>query len=40
MKEKRIKRRKVADARGRLIDLLKVNKNEHERTIRLTLVMM
>jgi hypothetical protein len=40
MKEKRIKRRKVADARGRLIDLLKVNKSEHERTIRLTLVMM
>jgi hypothetical protein len=40
MKEKRIKRRKVADARGRLIDLLKANKSEHERTIRLTLVMM
>jgi len=40
MKEKRIKRRKVAEARGRFIDPLKVNKSEHERTIKLRLVMM
>jgi hypothetical protein len=40
MKEKRIKRRKVADARGRFIDALKVNKSEHERQIRVTLVIM
>jgi hypothetical protein len=40
MKEKRIKRRKVADARGRLVDPLKVNKSEHERINRLRLVMM
>jgi hypothetical protein len=40
IKEKRIKARKVADARGRLIDPLKVNKSEHERTIKLRLVMM
>jgi hypothetical protein len=40
MKEKRIKRRKVAEARGRFIDPLKVTKSEHERTIRLRLVMM
>jgi hypothetical protein len=40
IKERRIKARKVADARPRFIDPLNVNKSEHERKIRLTLVMM
>jgi hypothetical protein len=40
MKEKRIKRRKVANAKGRFIDPLKVNTSEHEREIRVTLVIM
>jgi hypothetical protein len=40
IKERRIKAKKVADARPRFIDPLKVNKSEHERKIRLTLVMM
>jgi hypothetical protein len=40
IKEKRIKARKVADAKARFVDPLKVNMSEHERTIKMRLVMM